>query len=76
LLTGGNHSIACGKFFDKEGIIQCDSAVDYTIILKEYEYDYDREFFINNNGNKINKPFYKEFVNLFLLGKILVEISE
>jgi hypothetical protein len=72
-VNGGNHSIACGKLFNKEGVIQCNSAIDYTKILKEY--NYDGEYFINSKGNKINKPFYKEFVNLFLLGKIMVEIN-
>ena len=69
----GNHSIACGKLFNKNGIIPCDSAIDYTNIIKEY--NFDGKYFINSNGKKINKPYYKELSYLFYLGKILVEIN-
>lgn len=69
----GNHSIACGKLFNKNGTIPCDSAIDYTNILNEY--DFDGTYFKNKNGKKKNKPFYKELSYLFYLGKILVEIN-
>jgi hypothetical protein len=70
-VNGGNHSIACGRLFRKDSIINCDSTIDYTNILKEY--DYKNGFFINRNGKKINRPYSKELLNLFFLGKILVE---
>jgi len=72
-VNGGNHSIACGRLFKKDSIISCDKAIDYTNILREY--DYKDGFFINRKGKKINKPYSKELLNLFFLGKILVEIE-
>jgi len=72
-VNGGNHSIACGRLFKKDSIISCDNAIDYTNILKEY--DYKDGFFINRKGKKINEPYSKELLNLFFLGKILVEIE-
>ena len=72
-VNGGNHSIACGKFFNKEGIIKCETAIDYTKILLEY--DYDGEHFVNKKGEKINKPFHMELLNLFILGKAMVEME-
>ena len=75
-VNGGNHSIACAKIFNKDGIIKCNSAVDYSKIL--IEYDYNGEYFIDKNKRKINKPRNKELLDLFLLGKAIkeIEISE
>jgi hypothetical protein len=70
-VNGGNHSIACGKFFNVDGTIQCDTAVDYTNILKDY--NYNGKYFMNKKNKKINKPFFKELSALFLLGKTLIE---
>jgi hypothetical protein len=72
-VEGGHHSIACGKFFNKEGKIECDSAIDYTNILKQY--DYKEGFFIDKNGKKINKVLSKELLDLFFLGKIIIEME-
>jgi hypothetical protein len=72
-VNNGNHSIACGKFFNKDGKISCNSAIDYTNILQEYHYD--GEYFVDKKGKRKNKPFYKEFVNLFFLGKIMLEVN-
>ena len=72
-VNGGNHSIACGKFFDKSGVLECDSAIDYSNILKKYHFN--GEYYLNDERKKINKPFHKELTVLFLLGKILIEIN-
>jgi hypothetical protein len=62
-VNGGKHSIACGRLFNKDSTINCDSAIDYTNILKEY--DYKNGFFVDKNGKKINKPYHNELLNLF-----------
>jgi hypothetical protein len=72
-VNGGNHSIACGKFFNLDGKIQCDTAIDYSNILKEY--NFNGKYFTNKYGRNINKPFFKELSSLFLLGKALVDLN-
>ena len=70
----GNHRIACGKYFNKDGMLKCNTTIDYTNILREY--DFDGEYFIDGNKKRINKPFHAEFVDMFILGKVIIGMQK
>ena len=69
-VNNGNHSIAGGRVARKGSII-CNHAIDYTSIIRTY--DYDGKYFYNEKNKRLNKPFLNEFGELFILGKVLLE---
>ena len=69
-VNNGNHSIAGGRIARK-GTIICNHAIDYTSIIRTY--DYDGKYFYNEKNKRLNKPFLNEFGELFILGKVLLE---
>jgi hypothetical protein len=71
-VNNGNHSIAGGRIARK-GTITCNQAIDYSNIIRTY--DYDGKYFYNEKKKRLNKPFLNEFGELFILGKVLVEKS-
>ncbi|WP_147615789.1 DUF6710 family protein [Treponema pectinovorum] len=69
-VNSGNHSIAGGRIARK-GTITCNDAIDYTNIIRTY--DYDGKYFYNEINKRLNKPFLNEFGELFIIGKVLLE---
>lgn len=66
----GNHSIATGRFYRK-GVIHCHQKVDYSPVLNDF--DFDGKYFRTLSKHKINRPYFDELGELFIIGKILVE---
>lgn len=66
----GNHSISIGKYFRK-GIVHCHQMVDYSKIIKKF--DFDGKYFRDIYNHKINEPYLSEFGDLFIIGKLLLE---
>jgi len=64
-VVNGNNSIACAKYFDKQGYINCDQAIDYSDLLIKFNF--------NELVNKNNNVFFDEIKHLFLLGRLLIE---
>lgn len=73
-VVGRNDHIIFGKYFNKDATLECKKSINFSQILKDF--DYNGKCFIDKNKNEINEPFFEEHVNLFLLGKLLIEIEE
>ena len=73
-VVGRNDHITFGKYFNKDANLQCKKVIDFSQLLKEC--NYNGKHFIDKNNNELNEPFLKEHIDLFFLGKLLIEFEE